>query len=333
MIELSKVRGFNYVPSYATTGMWWSDFRPETIELELARGKEFFPGFTTVRVFLGYNSYLANPSQFEETFESFLQIAADLGITTAPVLFNRWHSGLPDFGGIYLDHFLPGQSYTQYELISRGEEYRHTIGFDKQFGAYIRSVVGGHAADPRVLFWDLCNEPFFGPGSSEDATVGQAETAWLELVADEVQTYGPKAPVTVGTHALHGVDGAFRMSHVSDFISTHPYVDNVWMPDRDAFLEFLDALVARAAAEGKGLLASETVWGAIDDLARADTVRFTLEALSARDIGFLVYGLNHSLASDLHLPEFGSTGSAGTCEFITKRGALRTGHEVFNDFA
>ena len=331
-MDLSTVRGFNYIPSYATTEMWWADFRAPTIEAELRRGKRAFPGFTTVRVFLGHNAFLANPQKFSAAFENFLRICHALDIAVAPVLFNRWHSGLPDFGGIYIDHFLPGQSYVQFELVSRSDEYRSTIGFDKQFAAYIGAVVGEHHDDSRVSFWDLCNEPFFGPAAPEDAVVGAAELAWLELVASEARSHGPVAPITIGTHALHGIDGAFRVAHLCDFVSTHPYVDHVWMPDRAQFAEFLDGLVARAAELGTGLLASETVWGSVDDARRADTLRFTLEQLASRGIGFLVYGLNHSLASDLHLPEFGSTGSAGSCAFISEDGTVRPGHEVFNDY-
>jgi len=331
-MELSKIRGFNYIPSYAITEMWWLDFRSSIIEEELRRGKVAFPQFNTVRVFLGYNAFLADPLKFSAAFEEFLKICKVLVIAVAPVLFNRWHTGLPDFGGIYIDHFLPGQSYVQFELVSRSDEYRSTIGFDKQFAGYIADIVGKHQKDNRISFWDLCNEPFFGPATSEDSFVSTAEMMWLELVASEVRRHAPSAPITIGTHALHGVDGAFRVAHLCDFVSTHPYVDNVWMPDRDQFVKFLDALVTRAADLGVGLLASETVWGSVDDAQRADTVGFTLKQLARRGIGFLAYGLNHSLAADLHLPEFGPTGSAGSCAFISADGSVRPGHEVFNEY-
>jgi hypothetical protein len=332
VIDLGSMRGFNYTPSYATTGMWWSDFRHETVEAELRLGKEAFPSFNTVRVFLGYNSYLGNRGAFSAAFEDFLGICADLSIVVAPVLFNRWHSGLPDFGGIYLDHFVPGQSYVQFELNSTKTDYRASIGFDKQFVPYLNDIVGAHRDDPRIAFWDLCNEPFFGPLASESQTTATAEMAWLELIAAEVRGFAPAAPVTVGTHALHGVEGVFRVEHLSDFISTHPYVDNVWMPARQEFTAFLDELIARAATVGKELLASETVWGSVDDLKRADTLAFTLEELTKRKIGFLAFGLNHSLASDLHKPEFGSITSAGSCAFLDEKGRIREGHGVFNDY-
>jgi hypothetical protein len=310
--------------------MWWSDFRAETVAQELTTGKSYFPGFNTVRVFLGYNSYLADHAGFLASFEQFLEICSQLDIAVAPVLFNRWHSGLPDFGGIYLDHFLPGQSYVQFELVARGNDHRAAIGFDKQFTPYIDDVVGGHRDDERISFWDLCNEPFFGPAVSEDAVVVRAETQWLELVNSQARSHEPTAPVTIGTHALHGIDGVFRVAGLCDFISTHPYVDNVWMPDRAEFSAFLDALVARCAADGKQLLASETVWGSADDEARVRTLEFTLDQLESRGIGYLAYGLNHSLASDLHKAEFGSVGSAGSCAFIEPDGSLRPGHDKFN---
>jgi len=331
--EVAAVRGFHYTPGYAATDIqWWADFRADEIAAELARGRAYFPSFGTVRVFCGYHGYLADPDRFSAAFEAFLRIAADHALVTIPTLFNRWHTGRPDFGGIYVDHFLPG-SYVQYDANPVDDSFRARIGFDKQFGDYLRRTVGEHADDPRVSMWDLCNEPFFGPLTLSDDEVSRAELAWLGLVAGEVRGYRPAAPITIGTHALHGVAGVARVAPLCDVLSTHPYVDNVWYPDRAVFLDFLDELVEFAASVGKPLLASETVWGSLDDAQRVDTLRFTLDALTRRGIGFLCYGLNHSVSSDLHRPAYGTVGSAGTCAFIEADGTLRAGHEAFNDFA
>jgi hypothetical protein len=328
-----SIRGFNYIPGYSRTDMaWWDDFRSDVISRELSHGRDLFPSFTTVRVFLGYNAYLADPVQFGQNLEAFLAIADDLGLATIPTLFNRWHTGKPDFGGIYIDHFLPGRSYLQFDEKGAGDSFRTAIAFDRQFAGYVAEVVGAHAADARISLWDLCNEPFFAPAPAPEDEVTNAEYSWLGLVAEEVRSHRPSAPITIGTHALHGVAGVARVEPLCDVLSTHPYVDNIWYPDRDAFLVFLDELVDYATTVGKPILASETVWGSLDDAQRVGTLRFTLDALSRRGIGFLCYGLNHSRAADLHRPEFGSVGSAGSCAFIESDGRLRVGHEAFNEY-
>lgn len=329
---IRSIRGFNYVPGYSRTDVrWWDDFRPDVVRAELDRGKTYFPSINTLRVFLSYNAYLADPSNFASNFETFLAIADERELVVVPTLFNRWHTGKPDFGGIYIDHFLPGRSYLQCDDGPQDGSYRSSIAFDRQFSGYIRAVVGAHSDDRRVLLWDLCNEPFFAPVAVDDE-VAAAERLWLGLVAEECRTYAPKAPLTIGTHALHGVDGLLSVEALCDVLSIHPYVDNVWYPDRDAFEAYLGEVVDYAADVGKPVLASETVWGSLDDATRVDTLRFTLGALTSRGIGFLCYALNHSLAADLHRPEFGSVGRAGSCAFIEADGRLRPGHEAFNDF-
>jgi len=52
--------------------------------------------------------------------------------------------------------------------------------------------------------------------------------------------------------------------------------------------------------KGKELLASETVWGAVDDAKHVEVLRYTLGELRKRGIGFTVHALQHSLVSDLH---------------------------------
>ena len=44
MVDISKIRGFNYQPSYGSTSYEnWIYYKPEIVELELRRGKFYFP--------------------------------------------------------------------------------------------------------------------------------------------------------------------------------------------------------------------------------------------------------------------------------------------------
>jgi hypothetical protein len=101
---------------------------------------------------------------------------------------------------------------------------------------------------------------------------------------------------------------------------------------RLGFEAFVDACVAQAQRAGKEILASETVWGAMDDAKRVDVLRYTLGELKQRNIGFLVHALQHSLVADLHYPEYGPVGWSGVMPFVNPDGTLRPGHAAFNEF-
>ena len=116
MIDYSKVRGFNYQPSYGSTSLEnWYHFDPHIFELEMRRGKDYFPGFNTVRYWLSWDAYVRRPEEFKANFEKSLDIADHLGIKVIPCLFNRWHdrSGY-DNGGVYLENFALPNCWAYY---------------------------------------------------------------------------------------------------------------------------------------------------------------------------------------------------------------------------
>ena len=145
--DWSKIRGFNYQPSYGSSGFeLWQQFDAQVIETEVGRGKRYFPKINTLRWWQSWDSFIRNPKRYADHFETTLRIADKFGLAVMPVLFNRWHTSSIDYGGIYLDHFLPGASRMQKA---------------KMFDAFLETLVGRHKDDPRILAWDLCNEPFF----------------------------------------------------------------------------------------------------------------------------------------------------------------------------
>ena len=144
---------------------------------------------------------------------------------------------------------------------------------------------------------------------------------------------GAQAPITVGIHTGHGLDGIRQNEPISDILSIHPY----WTCDSPAhntgaFEKPLDDYVQFAADTGKPLIATETCWGAIDDAKCVDIIRYTLQQLKKRGIGWLVYLLHHSLITDAHRVESGPLSGPGNLAFIEADGTLRPGHDVFNEF-
>mgnify|MGYP006288079605 CR=1 FL=1 len=317
-MDYSEMRGFNYQPSYGSTGYeLWRKFDAEVVERELGLGKQYFPGINAIRYWLSWDAYVRDPGRFAECFEHVLAIAHGFGLRVMPVLFNRWHDPVLDYGGVYLEQLLEWKTAAEAQ---QPESWR----------PYVERVVGEHAADERIFAWDLCNEPY--NAASVWPTDGvETETRWLERVYAECKRQGARAPITVG--AAPGLERVRRTVPVSDVISIHPYYLPEGKHTRADYERKLDEYVALARKSGKPLLATECCWGMpMDDLKRAEFIRYTLGELKKRGIGQLVYLLHWSGIADAHGPDGGPVGAPGNLSFINKDGSLRAGHEVFNEF-
>ena len=321
----SHIRGFNYQPSYGTTEVdTWLKFNPDIVELELGRGKKYFPKMNAIRVWLSWGAFKCDPNRLSASFGRLLDIAERYDLAVMPLLFNRWHDPFLDWGGIYVDHFYPKLSW-----VSMDEQRKFN---KKWFDPYLTRIVGEHARDDRVFMWDLCNEPFSYYGTlNEFSGTKEAEFAWLQNVYDTCKSLGARAPLCVGMHPGYGIKGTELVESISDVLTIHPY----YVPRNHTRIEYereLDGYVELSKKVGKPLLASETCWGAVEDVERVEIIRYTLSQLKKRGIGWLCHALHHSFVTDLHRPEYGPVGPPGYMAFIEKDGSLRKGHEIFNEF-
>jgi hypothetical protein len=341
-MDASKVYGFNYDGSWGTSGLdVWQHHDHGTMAKEIARGKRYFPSWNSARWWLSHEAYQRDPERFLANFDAGLSIFARHDIAVMPVVFNRWRDPVCDFGGVPLDHIVPGFSHWNDadDLFTELTPARRPATVvEELFGTYLRDLMGAHKDDGRILCWDLCNEPLMGSYVDDpSSTVRTAEVRWLTWVYDMCKDLGATQPLTIGNYP--GLAAIRLTEPISDVISFHPY----WFwnsPDRQrltatkrGFEAFLDDVGKIAEASGKGLIANETVWGAVDDAQHVDVMRYTLTQLRSRNIGFTVHALHHSLIADLHRSEFGPVGWPETLHFIEADGSLRQGHEAFNEFA
>lgn len=314
-MNYSKIRGFNYQPSYGSSGLeLWRRFDADIIRQEVGRGKKYFPQMNAVRYWLSWEAFIREPEVFSRNFETSLLIFAEYGLQVMPVLFNRWHDKTLDYGGVYVDHFTPGNF-----------SYREDL-----FDAFVAEVVGKHCNDPRIFMWDLCNEPTpWTLPNPEFATAIKHEFDWLSRIYRLCKEAGAIVPLTVGVQPTLA-----QLQHwepLSDILTFHPYAMTSWSPP-DRFEPFLDTCVAFAKEKGKPLLATECCWGSLADNQRVEIVKYTLGQLKKRHIGWLAYVMHHSLIADAHRLEFGPLSEPGNLAFIEADGSLRSGHEVFNDY-
>ena len=144
----------------------WQTFDPATIEreLQLAAGL----GYNTVRVFLQFMVWEADPEGHKERLEIFLRLADGAGASMMPILFDdcRFDDRDPYPGrqdepkpGVHNSRWTPSPGYATADDPARWP----------QLEAYVSDLVGSFGNDRRVLVWDLYNEP------------GGASTAWARV--------------------------------------------------------------------------------------------------------------------------------------------------------
>lgn len=339
---MADVRGFDYVGSWGSSGLeLWQHHDHGQLAVEVARGKRYFPGWNAVRWWLSHESFQRQPEAFLGNFEAGLGVFAAHDVLVLPVLFNRWRDPMCDYGGVALEHIVPGLCgfVEPNEFADAADTQAAPTSVRAIFRRYLEAVVGGHRDDARILAWDICGEPLMAPYvEDESSPIRRAELMWLTWVRDVCRIAGASQPLTVGNYP--GMTVLRITEPLSDFISFHPYYvptpnpTGQPMPNgtKPGFEALLDEVVAFAAETGKELLASETVWGANDDDTHVEIMRYTLGELAKREIGFIASSLSHSPVADRHAAAFGPVGWPERLEFINADGSLRRGHDAFNDF-
>src|SRR5579863_7042562 len=149
--------GVNYIPATAVNQleMWQADtFDPQQIDRELGWAEN--TGINMVRVFLPYILWDKEPVEFPKRIDTFLTIASKHHIRTMLVLFDSCFDPRPKLGPQHPP--IPGVHNSAWvqspgaEALADPSQYPH-------LKAYVKGVVGAFANDPRVLMWDIWNEP------------------------------------------------------------------------------------------------------------------------------------------------------------------------------
>jgi len=151
--------GCNFTPAYAINQleMWQAaTFDLDAIDGELALAASL--GMNAVRVYLHDLLWHQDAVGFMARIEAFLDCASGHGIRTMLVLFDSCPepvSGVQPLpvAGVHNSGWV--QSPGMPMLADTSQHYR--------LEAYVKGVIGPFAGDPRVLAWDIWNEPDNGP--------------------------------------------------------------------------------------------------------------------------------------------------------------------------
>ncbi|MDE1927927.1 MAG: hypothetical protein KGI36_12170 [Burkholderiales bacterium] len=237
--------GVNFIPSDAINQleMWQAaTYDPVTIdrELGLAEGA----GMNVVRVFLHDLPWQQDAAGFTRRIDDFLAIAARHHIETIFVLFDSCWDPQPRLGPQHPP--LPGihnsgwvQSPGARALVDRRQWPR--------LQAYVSGVIGAFGHDPRVLAWDLWNEPDNGPGSAYARTDAKDKNRYVAALLPQVYAWAraadPVQPLTSGLYkddddwSPQGLSAFERMQvEQSDVVSFHNYQ---WPEDFERHVRWL----------------------------------------------------------------------------------------------
>ncbi|MEM6459974.1 MAG: cellulase family glycosylhydrolase [Planctomycetota bacterium] len=233
--------GANFLPSTAGNQleMWQAEtFDPETIDRELGLAAGL--GMNVMRVYLHDLIFHADADGLFARMDRYLALADDHGIATVFVLLDDCWSDAAALGpqpepipGVHNSTWLRCPADRGVERAYHDDAARAAIR------RYVRGVVGRFRDDPRVLAWDLYNEPG-NPGKvawrnpdgglrayDERPLAPRATLAMVGWVFDWAREVGPRQPLTVCVWAGDWANDLLNLAALqrSDVVTFHCYGD------------------------------------------------------------------------------------------------------------
>jgi hypothetical protein len=292
--------GCNFLPSSAVNflEMWHGQsFDPVTIERELGWAAGI--GLNAVRTNLPFLVWRHDRAGLLARIERFLEIADAQGIATVLCLFDDCGFGgeEPVFGP--QPDPIPGVHNSR-AVASPGRALVMDRDSWPEFERYVRDVIESFREDPRVLFWDLYNEPGNGMVFTPDGLLDVAAELEAHSHALMLQTFRwarsvvPAQPLTVAawrtsaTEADESYASLIDMDALalSDVLSFHAYLPT----------QRTERIIASLRRRGRPIFCTE--W-----MARAVTSRIAdqLALMRRHDVGCFHWGLVRG-RTQTHLP-------------------------------
>lgn len=290
------LRGLNCIPSWGARieEAWWF-YDPQAFRQEMALIRAIHGN--CVRLWIEFTAWMADPEAVTARFMDAVQASAENGLKVMPCLFNRWHDWSWDYGGTYTEDLY------------------------RDFGPrleYVHAIVEPLATDPRILCWDLCNEPQAFDLASE---VNQREFAFLQAVAKAVREAGAQQPITIGTMAGGNIE---TYAPLCDVLCGHPYARS-----REELREAIEALKALGRKYGKPVLVNECIPGSLNDAVRAEAARYSTAMLAEAGLGWMGWSVKEGKAVATRRDRIDNNGVDGTGfhAWFTADNTLRPGLE------
>jgi len=223
--------GANFVPATAVNEleMWQPEtFDPQRIDLELGWAEKL--GMKTMRVFLHDLLWQQDPDGFKSRLNTFLELCDKHKIKPMLVLFDSVWDPNPKAGKQRPPR--PGVHNSGWVQAPGGKALQDPAQWPR-LEAYVKGVVGAFASDPRVLAWDVWNEPdndnASSYGKSEPKRKTELVLALLPQVFAWAREAGATQPLTSGVwNGDWSSNATLRpmervQIYLSDVVSFHNY--------------------------------------------------------------------------------------------------------------
>ena len=190
--------GANYIPSDAINELEMfqaATFNPSLNDKELGLAESI--GMNTARVFLQDQLWVQDPKGFKTRLDTFLAIASRHHIRPILVLFDSCWETNPRLGPQHPP--IPGIHNSGW-VQSPGKQRLLDPQVEPELAAYVRGVVGAFANDPRVLAWDVWNEPDGQGGDKIEDVPAKVRRVneLLPLAFAWARSVNPTQPLTSG---------------------------------------------------------------------------------------------------------------------------------------
>lgn len=205
--------GCNFIPSCAINQLeMWQEksFNPNVIEKELSLARSI--NFNTVRVFLHDLVWEDAPQYFKARIDEFLQVSSENGIKPILVFFDDCWNPSPRLGrqpepkpGVHNSGWVQSPGVVNVNDPASWQRLR----------AYMLDILDTFKNDPRILMWDLYNEP----GNSGQ---GDRSLPFVEAVFSWSREVLLSQPITMGVWFDNEALNRVQLTH-SDIISFHDY--------------------------------------------------------------------------------------------------------------
>jgi hypothetical protein len=298
--DYAWLRGFSVVPSWGARieEAWWN-YDGARFREEVAMAKSVHAN--CIRLWIEFTAWMADPEKVTERFLDAVKAVDEQGMKTMPCLFNRWHDPTWDYGGLYNEDFV--------------RNWKPKL-------EYVRCLVKPLADDPRVLMWDLCNEP---NAFNTDEDWSKREVAFFTEVAAAARASGAKQPIMLGTMYGSNIE---LYAPLCDVLCSHSY------PHTQAELKVqIESFQSIRKKAGKAMLVNECMPGCLDDLRRADLVKFYTRMLSEAGFGWMGWALREGKAVSTRRDRYDDNGlnGEGFHPYFTSKGKLRGGLEFLQE--
>jgi hypothetical protein len=222
--------GSNYIPADAINQleMWQAEtFNPAQIDKELGWARDI--GMNTMRVYLHDQLWSQDAAGFRKRIDQFLAIAERHGIKPMLVLFDSCWDPDPKSGPQRPP--IPGVHNSGWVQGPGRAGLADTANYPK-LEAYVKGVVGAFANDPRILAWDVWNEP--DNGADGDSAGAREKFGHVATLLPQVFAWAraanPSQPITSGVWHHEDWSPSGRLNAIekvqigqSDVITFHVY--------------------------------------------------------------------------------------------------------------